>query len=156
MEDAKRVSESAVDMVERVLPNDTNSLGTLFGGRLMQWIDIAASIVAARHSRRTCVTASMDQLSFLAPIRIGQIVILKAALNFVAHSSMEVGVKVLSEDPITGEQVHTSSAYLTFVALDEKGKTIGVPRLIPETDDENRRFREGDERRRRRLAERQA
>lgn len=120
----------------------------------MAWIDLAAAICAQRHSRKVCVTASMDDLHFLAPVRAGDIVILKASVNCTHKTSMEVGVKVESENPLTGERKHTASAYLTFVAVDEEGKPVPVPSVLPETDDEKRRFKKADERRRERLKKR--
>jgi acyl-CoA hydrolase len=150
----KRVSESAAEMVEVVLPNDTNPLGKVLGGRVMHLIDMAGAIAAHRHSRRLVVTASMDELHFLSPIKVGQLIILRSSVNYVSRSSMEVGVKVLSENILTGELRHTSTAYLTFVAIDENGNTSEVPPLILETADERRRNREAVERRKHRLARR--
>lgn len=152
--EAKSVSDSAVEMVEVVLPNDTNPLGNILGGRVMHLIDMAGAIAAHRHSRRLVVTASMDELHFLSPIKVGHLVLLKSSVNHVAHSSMEVGVKVFSENILTGEVRHTSTAYLTFVAIDENGKPTPVPRLALQTKDERRRWREAVARRRQRLARR--
>jgi len=150
----KRVSESAAEMVEVVLPNDTNPLGKVLGGRVMHLIDMAGAIAAHRHSRRHVVTASMDELHFLSPIKVGQLIILRSSVNYVSRSSIEVGVKVLSENILTGERRHTSTAYLTFVAIDENGNTSEVPPLILETAEEKRRHREAVERRKHRLARR--
>ena len=150
----KSVRDSAVEMVEVVLPNDTNPLGNILGGRVMHLIDMAGAIAAHRHSRRHVVTASMDELHFLSPIKVGHLILLKSSVNHVARSSMEVGVKVLSENILTGEVRHTSTAYLTFVAIDENGKPAPVPRLALETKDERRRWREAIARRRVRLARR--
>jgi acyl-CoA hydrolase len=141
-------------MVEVVLPNDTNPLGNILGGRVMHLIDMAGAIAAHRHSRRHVVTASMDELHFLSPIKVGHLILLKSSVNHVARSSMEVGVKVLSENILTGEVRHTSTAYLTFVAIDENGKPAAVPRLALETKDERRRWREAIARRQVRLARR--
>ncbi|MBI4042047.1 MAG: acyl-CoA thioesterase [Deltaproteobacteria bacterium] len=138
-------------MTEVVMPSDTNSLGTIFGGKVMAWIDIAAATAAIRHTRRTVVTASIDSLHFLSPIRTGYIVNLKASVNYTGTTSMEVGVRVESENPITGERYHTASAYLTFVALDDHGKPATVPPLLPETEEEKIRFRQGAKRRETRL-----
>lgn len=146
--------DSCVEMVEVVLPNDTNPLGNILGGRVMHLIDMAGAIAAHRHSRRHVVTASMDELHFLSPIKVGHLILLKSSVNHVARSSMEVGVKVLSENILTGEVRHTSTAYLTFVAIDENGKPAAVPRLALETKDERRRWREAIARRQVRLARR--
>ena len=136
---------------EFALPNDANTLGDLLGGRVMHLVDLAGALAAVRHSRRPVVTASVDNLTFLHPVRIGQLVILKSSVNRVFRTSMEVGVKVTVEDLKTGDVRHTSSAYLTFVALDDEGKPTPVPAVIPETADEKRRYEEAGERRRRRL-----
>src|SRR5277367_1098734 len=116
----KSPTESAVSMTELVLPSHTNALGTIFGGQIVSWIDIAAAIAAGRHARKVVVTASMDALSFLAPVRIGYVVHIRAMVNYTSRTSLEVGVRVDSEHPITGELKHTATAYTTFVALDEK------------------------------------
>ena len=146
--------ESFVTKTEVVLPSDANNLGTVFGGRVMEWIDIAAAVAAGRHCRTTVVTASMDDLHFLAPIKAGMVVILHAQVNYAGRSSVEVGVEVLSEDLRTGERVRCCQAFLTFVAVDAKGRPIGVPALLPETADERRRFKDAEERRRFRLERR--
>ncbi|MGH2569475.1 MAG: acyl-CoA thioesterase, partial [Bacteroidota bacterium] len=109
-------------MTELVLPNDTNRLGNLLGGRLMHWMDIAGAIAAARHTHRVCVTASVDEMHFLHPIKQGDIVILQASVNRVFSSSMEVGIRVILEDPLAGIRKHANSAYFTYVALDDDGK----------------------------------
>jgi len=147
----KPVSESRVEMVEIALPNDANTVGSVLGGKVLHLIDIAGAIAAHRHSRRAVVTASIDEVDFRSPIRIGQMILLFASVNYVARSSMEVGVKVLSEDPLTGERRHTSSAYLTFVALGADGRPVEVPPVIPESPDEKRRYEEAAVRRARRL-----
>jgi acyl-CoA hydrolase len=146
----KPVRESRTELVEIAFPNDANTVGTVLGGRVLHWIDIAAAIAAHRHARKTVVTASIDEMDFHHPIHIGEVILLFASVNFVAHSSMEVGVKVLAEDPNTGERRHTSSAYLTFVAL-EGGRPVEIPPVIPETAEESRRYREAGERRARRV-----
>jgi acyl-CoA hydrolase len=150
----KPVKISRSEMVEAVLPNDANSLGTMLGGRVMHYIDIAGALAAHRHSNSHVVTASVDYLDFRFPIRVGEFIVLKSSVNRVFHSSMEVGVKVFSENVLTGERKHTSSAYLTFVAIDLNGKPHGIPPLIVETEDDRRRYREAGERRRLRLATR--
>jgi acyl-CoA hydrolase len=137
-------------MLELVLPNDTNNLGNLLGGRLMHWIDLAAAAAARRHARRISVTASMDRLDFLHPVHQGDQVVLKASVNRAFGTSMEIGVKVFSEDTTTGHLFHTASAYLTFVAIDDSGRPQPVPPIEPETDEEKRRFEEAGQRRRQR------
>ncbi len=134
------------------LPNDANSLGTLFGGKLMQYVDLAAALAAVRHARCAVVTASIDYMTFLRPIEIGQLVVLKSAVNRVFRTSMEVGVKVLVEDLQTGETSHVSSAYLTFVALDQDRKRVVLPLVIAETPEEKRRYEAAGHRREARLA----
>lgn len=141
-------------MTELVLPNDTNQLGNLLGGRLMHWIDIAAAIAAARHSGFVCVTASLDELDFHDPIKLGEIVILQASVNRAFNTSMEVGVLVTAQSLRAGSPRKANNAYLTFVAVDEKGTPVPVPPIHPETDEERRRFDEALERRRLRLARR--
>jgi len=143
---AKPVSASAAEFTHLVLPPDTNALGTIFGGRIMEWVDIGAAIVASRHCRTIAVTASIDELHFLAPVRLGDIVILKASVNFVGKTSLEIGVRVEAEDPKTGKRRKTSTAFLTFVALNDSGKPTRVPELILETEDDKRRFNEGQKR----------
>ncbi len=140
-------------MTQLVLPSDTNNLGTIFGGTVMSWIDIAAAISAGKHARAIVVTASLDALHFLAPIKLGDVVYIRAMVNFAARTSMEVGVRVTSENQLTGELTHTSSAYLTFVAVDAAGKPTPVPPLVPETEEEIRRFQQAAERKSRRLDE---
>ncbi len=147
-------SESVTEMLELVLPNDTNNLDNLLGGRLMHWIDMAAAAAARRHARRIAVTASMDSLAFLHPVHRGEQVVLKASVNRAFGSSMEVGVKVFSEDTATGELFHTASAYLTFVAIGDDGRPKPVPSISPASNDEKRRFADAGERRDKRLARR--
>ena len=144
---SKPPKESSVVMTEIVLPSHTNALGTIFGGTVMSWIDIAAAIAAGRHARKAVVTASIDALNFNAPIRLGQVVQIQAIVNYVSRTSMEIGVRVDSEDPLTGKKTHNVSAYTTFVALDDKGKPTSVPQLEPETKDEKRRYEEARKRR---------
>lgn len=148
------VRQSQVFMTELVLPNDTNQLGNLLGGRLMHWIDIAAAISAQRHSGRVCVTASVDELNFHDPIKLGEIVTLKASVNRAFRSSMEVGV-VVSAQGLAGSTLRrANNAYLTFVAIDDAGSPVPVPPTIPETDDEKRRYEEALNRRELRLRHR--
>lgn len=136
----KTPSETAIEMREMVMPNHTNSHGTVFGGTVMSWIDIAAAMVAARHCNRPVVTAHIDDIDFLAPIKMGYHVLIQASMNYVGKTSMIVGVKVTSENPHTGESRQTTKAYLTFVALDDLGRPVEVPQLTPQTDEEVRRF----------------
>jgi acyl-CoA hydrolase len=138
-------------MVEVMFPNDANPAGTVMGGRVMHLIDVAAAIAASRHARALCVTASVDHLDFRAPVNVGDLLILKASVNYVGTTSLEVGVRVEVEERRTGERRHTSSAYLTFVAVDDRRRPIAVPEIIPETPDEVRRYREAERRRRARL-----
>lgn len=151
VEEGKTVGDSAVETIQIVLPNDTNMLGNLLGGTLMHWIDLVGAIVANRHSRRPIVTASMEGLDFHVPIRLGHLVILKARMHYAGKSSMEVGVEVYSENALTGERCHTSSAILTYVAVDISGKPVAVPKLILTTDDEKQRHQEALARKQKRL-----
>lgn len=142
----KKPSESAVEMRNLVMPNHTNPQNTIFGGVVMSWIDLAGAMVAERHSKRTVVTVHIGDISFKGPIKIGDHVLIQASLNYVGKTSMLVGVKVLAENPFTGITRHTTTAYLSFVALDEAGKPVQVLGLSPETADEKRRFAEGKQR----------
>jgi acyl-CoA hydrolase len=148
----KPVRASVSEYAELALPNDANNLGNVLGGKVMHLVDLAAAMAAIRHARRPCVTASVDSLHFLHPVRIGQLIVLRSSVNRVFRSSMEVGVQVETETLLTGEKLHTCSAYLTFVALDDKGKAMEVPPVIPETEEEQRRYRQAGERREYRLA----
>jgi acyl-CoA hydrolase len=141
------------EYTELTQPNDANSLGTLFGGKLMQYVDLAGALAASRHARCTVVTASVDRLTFLRPVKIGQLVVLKSAVNRVFQTSMEVGVKVFVEDLGSGEIKHVSSAYLTFVALDREGRKVAIEPVIPESSEEVRRYAEAGRRREHRLQE---
>ena len=150
----KTVKESQIEMIELVLPNDTNIHGNLLGGRLMHWIDISAALAASRHCNRVAVTAAMDNLNFHHAIHLGNIVRLKASVNRAFNTSMEVGVRVEVEDIRTGHVSHSNSAYLTFVSIDDvTKKPMKVPELIPETDEEKRRFDQALLRRTQRLSE---
>jgi acyl-CoA hydrolase len=152
MAKGKAPSESAVIMTELVLPSHTNALGTIFGGQIMSWVDIAAAISAGKHSRRNVVTASLDALHFLAPVKLGHFVHIKATVNFASTTSMEIGVRVDSENPITGEITHCSTAYTTFVALGDHGRPTPVPQIVPETPSEKRRYEAAKQRRASRIA----
>ena len=145
--DPRPVRESQSEMTEIVLPNDANPLGSLLGGRLMHWIDLAGAMAAHRHSRNYVVTASMDHVDFLTPVRVGDLVILQSSVNRAFNSSMEVGVKVLVENYIRDARSHVASALLTFVAVDRDGHHLPVPPVIPETEDEKRRYEDAGRRR---------
>jgi len=141
------VRESISEMAEIVLPNDANPLNALLGGRLMHWIDLAGAMAAHRHSRQYVVTASIDHLDFLVPVQVGDFVILRSSVNRAFHTSMEVGVKVWVEYYRSEESKHVSSAYLTFVAVDAAGNRMAVPPVVPETEDEKRRYEDAAHRR---------
>src|SRR5580658_9445650 len=144
---ARAVNESQSEMTEIILPNDTNTLGNLLGGRLMHFIDLTGAMAAFRHSRTYVVTAAMDHIDFIRPVHLGDLVTLKSSVNRAFSTSMEVGVKVWAENTRTGEVSHVASAYLVFVAVDAEGNRQRIPELRPETADEIRRF-EGALRRR--------
>jgi len=150
----KHVADSQVITTQLVLPNDTNQLGNLLGGTLMHWIDIAAAITAQRHSDRVCVTASVDELNFLHPIRLGDVVTLQASVNRAFRTSMEIGVVVTAQTRSGHDSRRANNAYLTFVAIDEAGKPVEVPPVVPGNQDEIRRYEEALVRRERRLAHR--
>lgn len=150
--EGRKVSETQSDYAEICLPNDANTLGNMLGGHVMHLVDLCGAIAAMRHARCAVVTAAIDQMTFLHPIRIGELVHLKSQVNRVFRTSMEVGVKVWVENFQCPGLRHTSSAYLTFVALDRAGNRVVLPPVIPETEDEQRRFEEADERRAYRLA----
>ncbi len=146
MKASKTPSDSAVEMREMVMPHHTNPQNTVFGGTVMSWMDIAAAMVAARHANRPVVTVHISDIDFIAPVKMGHHVHIQASLNYVGKSSMIVGVKVTSENPMTGERRKTTKAYLTFVALDDLGKPTAVPELKVETPDEVRRFENAQQR----------
>jgi acyl-CoA hydrolase len=149
----KPVSASRSEMTEVVLPAQTNALGKLLGGQVMHWVDIAAAIAASRHSNSYVVTASVDYIDFRNAVNLGELIILKSQVNRVFRTSMEVGVEVFSEQILTGERKHTTTAYVTFVAIDEHtGKPKAVRPLLLKTAEEKRRFREAAQRRETRLA----
>lgn len=144
---ANPVSVSRVEVVQIVQPEDANPMGVAFGGKVVMWMDLAGGIAATRHARRHVVTASIDHLSFIAPIRIGDFVIIRAAVNYVGKTSMEVGVTIASEDPLTGQRQRSTRGYLTFVALDERGRPTSIPDVIPETEKDKQRYEEAKRRR---------
>jgi acyl-CoA hydrolase len=148
----KSPADSFTETVELVLPGDANPIGTVFGGRVMQWIDLVASMAAQRHCRKIVVTASIDALEFQAPIFVGEYAVLKGWVNRTWRSSLELEVLVDAEHPLTGERRRSSKAFLTFVALDHNGKPTEVPAIRPTTDEEWARWREAEARRAARLA----
>ncbi len=155
--DGRRVADSATEMTQLVLPQHANVHGSVLGGTVMHWVDLAAAIVANRHSRRPVVTAAFDEMSFLAPIRVGQVALLRARLTLVDRSSMEIRVDVESEDMLSGERRATGTAFVTFVALDPAShRPTPVPPLILETEDERAEHGLALERRRERVERRKA
>ena len=151
----KPPKSSYVEMVQQVLPGDTNPHATVFGGKVMQWIDTAGAVSAMRHTQNPVVTASFDRVDFVAPAYNGEIIILRAQVNYTGKTSIEVGVRVEAENPMTGERCLTTEALITYVAIDKHGKPIPVVPLLPQTHDEKARFQAGEERRKsRRLATR--
>jgi acyl-CoA hydrolase len=148
----KPVRESISEYAELALPTDANGMGNVLGGKVMHLVDLAGALAAMRHTRRSAVTAAVDSLVFLHPGHIGDLIALRSSVNRAFRTSLEVGVTVETENLLTGQKVHTCSAYLTFVALDENGKPTPIPPVIPETETEKRRYREAGERREHRLA----
>lgn len=143
----RTVEESQSERIEIIFPADANALGNLFGGRLMQFIDLAGAVAASRHARATVVTASMDHLDFVSPVRVGELLILKASVNRAFRTSVEVGVRAMVEDVREQRLRHVSSAYLTYVAVDKDGKGIRVPKVVPETEHQKRRYEDAGRRR---------
>jgi uncharacterized protein (TIGR00369 family) len=150
----KRVKDSQVTLHHFMLPQHANPLGNVHGGVMMRLVDEAAGLCAMRHAQHPAVTIAIDSMTFYSPVRVGELVTLNASLNWVGHTSMEVGVRVVAENPLTGERTHTNSAYLVFVALDDDGQPVKVPPLILETDEERRRWTEAEARQQRRLEQR--
>lgn len=148
----RTVSHSQVEMLELVLPSDLNLLGNMLGGRVMHHMDLCAAIAAQRHAGRVCVTASVDRIDFIGPVRVGELLVLKSSVNYAGRTSMEVGVICMAENPRNGSRRHTASAYFTFVALDDDLRPTVVAAIDPVTPVERRRYDEADERRIRRLA----
>jgi uncharacterized protein (TIGR00369 family) len=145
--EAKSVAGSKTVMSRTMLPSDANPYGNVHGGEVMKLIDAVAGAAATRHARARVVTARIDELSFLAPVYVGHLVTAKASVNHVGRTSMEVGVRVEAEDMLTGNVVHVASAYLVFVATDERGKPVPLPPLLPQSDDERRRMDAAETRR---------
>lgn len=149
----RTVTSSQSEMTELVQPNDANILGNLQGGRLMHFIDMVGAIAASRHSRCPVVTASMEHIDFIAPVHVGDLLVLKASVNRAYRTAMDVGVKVWVENPMVGQRHHVASAYLTFVAVDRNGRSVPIPPLVVEAPEEKRRFEDAGRRRERRLQE---
>jgi len=143
----KTVKESIITMTELVLPHHTNQLGKLLGGQLMHWIDVCAALSAAKHTQHVCVTASVDRIDFIHSIKLGDAVILTATVNRVFNTSLDVGVKVYSESFREGQRIHTNTAILTFVSVDDNGEPIKAVEVIPETDEEKKRYEKALQRR---------
>ena len=151
----RAVSESQSEMTELILPNDTNTLGNLLGGRLMHFIDLVGAMAAYRHTRTHVVTAAMDHIDFIQPVHVGDLLILKSSVNRAFSKSVEVGVNVFAENTMAGKYRHVASAYLVFVAVDPSGNPVPVPQILPETEDEHRRYEGAQRRRENREAESQ-
>jgi len=149
----KRPSESTMTTARLMMPTDANIMGNVFGGAIMRYMDEVAGIVAWRHAGRNCVTASIERMNFYAPVYIGSLLILKATVNYVGTTSMDVGVRIEAQDPSTRKTTHAGTCHLTFVALDDRGKPTPIPKLLPVTQEEKRRFKEARERRKLREAE---
>lgn len=156
MRTTKPVRDSQHETSELMMPEHANNMGHVFGGVVLSMMDKCAAISAYRHSRNSVVTASIDRVDFREPIHLGDLLIMRSSVNFAGRSSMEVGVRVEAEDLLTGNRRHTNSCYLTFVAVDRNGRPVEVPELVPETEDELRRYEAAKQRRQRRLEERQA
>ena len=152
----RTVQESQHETSELMMPQDANVLGHIFGGVVLSMMDKAAAVSAFRHARAACVTVSIDRVDFREPIHVGDLLIMKASVNWTGRTSMEIGVRVEAEDLISGRRRHTNSCYLTFVAIDRNGRPVEIPELVPETPVEKRRYAAAAERRRRRLEERSA
>jgi acyl-CoA hydrolase len=150
--EGKPVKESASEYSQLALPNDANGFGNVLGGVVMHLVDLAAAMAGMRHAHKPIVTASVDNLHFLHPVHIGELIILRSSVNRVFRSSMEIGVKVMTEKLLTGERLHTCSAYLTFVAIDKAGQAVAIQPAIPETAEELRRYEQAGARREYRLA----
>ena len=146
--------ESETMIAELMMPQHANIMGNVFGGVLLAMVDRVAAVAAIRHARRPCVTVSVDKVDFREPIRVGELVTAMARVNFTGHTSMEVGVKVIAEEVLTGERRHTNSCYLTYVALDDRGEPMEVPPIVPETLDEKRRYDRASKRRAERVMHR--
>lgn len=151
--EVKKPSDTWLTTARLMMPTDANILGNVFGGAIMRYMDEVAAIVAWRHAGRNCVTASIDRMNFWKPIYIGNVLILKAAVNYAGKTSMEIGVRMEAQDPKTGEVSHAGSCYLTYVGLDKGGRPAPIPKLVPTTSVEKRRYKEALARRKIREAE---
>jgi acyl-CoA hydrolase len=151
---SRTVRETQHETSQLMMPQHSNNLDHVFGGVILGMMDTASAVSAIRHARMNCVTVSVDRVDFREPIHVGDLVIMKCSVNFVGRTSMEVGVRVEAENLQTGVRRHTNSCYLTFVAIDRNGRPVEVPRLVPETEEELRRFEAARARRQRRLEER--
>ena len=147
-----RESESV--LTELMMPHHANIMGNVFGGHILSLVDRVAAVAAIRHSRKPCVTVSVDKVDFKEPIHVGELVTALARVNFAGHTSMEVGVKIIAENVLTGDKRNTNSCYVTYVALDDKGEPAEVPPILPETPDEKRRYERAAKRRANRVMER--
>jgi len=154
--EARRARDSYVESTHLVLPGQANALGTVFGGHVCAWLDLAGAVAAQRHCRRPVVTASMDDIHFHASVKVGHVAVVRAQVNAVFRTSLEVGVEVFSEDPLTGDRHHTTTAYLTFVALDAHGRPAPMPALLCESPEEQAREADARARRESRLARKKA
>jgi uncharacterized protein (TIGR00369 family) len=152
----KRVKDSQMTLNQLMLPHHTNPMGSIHGGEIMRLVDETGALCAVRHAQRPVVTLAIDSMTFHSPVHVGDLVSCSASLNWVGRSSMEVGVRVIAENPLTGEQTHTNTAYLVYVALDDQGRPAEVPRLILETEEEHRRWAEAETRQQRRLERQKA
>jgi acyl-CoA hydrolase len=154
--ETRTVKETQHDTAQLMMPQHANVLGHVFGGVVLSMMDTTAAVSAIRHARKACVTVSVDRVDFREPIHVGDLVIMKSSVNYVGRTSMEIGVRVETENLVTGVRRHTNSCYLTFVAVDVDGRPVPVPKLRPETHNEKRRYEAAKERRARRLQEREA
>lgn len=152
--EGKTATKSRVSLQQLMLPEHANAFGKIHGGLIMKMVDEAGGICAMRHAQRVCVTVAMDSMTFHSPVQVGELLSCVASVNYVGKTSIEVGVRVTAENPITGDTTHTNSAYLVYVALDENGQPCAVPPLVLETDDERRRWQDAQDRQRDRLARR--
>jgi uncharacterized protein (TIGR00369 family) len=152
----KHVKDSQMTLNQLMLPLHTNPMGSVHGGEIMRLVDETGALCAVRHAQRPVVTLAIDSMTFHSPVHVGDLVSFSASLNWVGRSSMEVGVRVIAENPLTGEQTHTNTAYLVYVALDDQGRPVEVPRLILETEEERRRWTEAEMRQQRRLERQKA
>jgi acyl-CoA hydrolase len=146
--------DSEAVLTELMMPHHANIMGNVFGGHILALVDRVAAVAAIRHSRKPCVTVSVDKVDFREPIHVGELVTAFARVNFAGRTSMEVGVKIIAEDVITGDKRHTNSCYVTYVALDDKGQPTPVPPIVPETPDEKRRYERAAQRRASRVMDR--